>query len=171
MPIAYLVTWVEFERGWGNRPDGYSLHPSKTSWDTYYAAYRGALPKETPDEYSIPEGEPVAVEVDDMLAEKLALEGSQRYWRGALVIDVAETGTRTVREREPTPVKTFIELCLEKKASPDQVDDFVERWHNSPGKGVELREYLGMTREEYADFMRDPASLYKTLYAHMQPAG
>ena len=170
MPIAYLVQWTEHERHWGQRPDGYSLHATKEVWTAYLAAHEAQKLPETPDEYSAP-GEAVAVEVDNMLAEKLAVEGSIRYWERALSIEVGETGTRVVREKDPTPAKTFIQLCLEKKASPEDVDDYVDRWHTSEGGfGLDLREYLGMNKEEYAEFMRDPASLYKTLYARMTPA-
>lgn len=170
MPIAYLVTWTEFERGWGQRPDGYSLHPTKEAWDAFYKTYRAKMPASAPDEYSAPD-DPVAVEIDDMLAEKLAQEGSLRYWERGLTVTVGETGARFARETDPTPAKTFIELCLAKKAKPEDIDDYVELWHTGKaGNGRELREYLGMNKEEYAEFMKDPASLYKTLYARMTPA-
>lgn len=170
MSIAYLVTWTEFERGWGQRPDGYSMHPTKEAWDAFFKAYKAKMPANAPDEYSNP-SDPVAVEIDDVLAEKLTQEGSLRYGDRDLTVTVGETGARVVRETAPTPPKTFIELCLEKKASPEDVDDYVELWHTSKGgQGRDLREYLGMTKEEYAAFMKDPASLYKTLYARMTPA-
>jgi len=32
--------------------------------------------------------------------------------------------------------------------APD-LDDLIERWHEGDGEGMELHEYLGMSREEY----------------------
>lgn len=47
---------------------------------------------------------------------------------------------------------TYIEAVLNNKALLLDIDDYVERWHNNeaPKKYVELRDYLGMTKEDYA---------------------
>lgn len=51
-----LQWWVESERGWGVRPDGYSLHLGKQERDAYVRAYWAAQPPgPAPDEYSRPE--------------------------------------------------------------------------------------------------------------------
>ncbi len=51
---------------------------------------------------------------------------------------------------------TFVEMCIAGISRPDQVDDFVDDWHNDtdPGQGIELREALGLSKEEYAGWMR-----------------
>lgn len=32
----------------------------------------------------------------------------------------------------------------------EQIDDLTERWHNGEGEGWTLREFLGLTRQQYA---------------------
>ena len=56
--------WVESERGWGIRPDGYSLHLNSEDLDKFVRQYWSRMPDQVPDEYSRPSGEPVWVEVD-----------------------------------------------------------------------------------------------------------
>lgn len=43
-------------------------------------------------------------------------------------------------------------------ADPGDIDDWVERWHGSD-TGMELHEFLGMTREEYANWASAPDAL------------
>lgn len=58
-PKAQVVyqTWVESERGWGTRPDGYSIHLSLDDRDRFIQEYWDSLPDEVPDEYSLPYGD------------------------------------------------------------------------------------------------------------------
>lgn len=37
----------------------------------------------------------------------------------------------------------------------EEIDDATDRWHQNP-EGKELHEYLGMTEEEYADWVKNP---------------
>ena len=53
---------------------------------------------------------------------------------------------------------TFLDLCLAGQVRQDQVDDFVDRWHEAPG-GRELHDFLGMTTEEYSLWLRVPDAL------------
>ena len=53
---------------------------------------------------------------------------------------------------------TFLELLLRGKVAADEIDDFIDRWHEAPA-GQELPEYLGMTEQEYARWVRRPDSL------------
>lgn len=46
-------------------------------------------------------------------------------------------------------MSNFIELCRQGKVSPDELDDYVDAWHDSDS-ALPLHEYLGMTQEEYA---------------------
>lgn len=63
--------WLESERGWGQRDDGYSLHKSKADRDAYVAEYWKRMPDEVPDEYSRPCGEPYLVDVAIEVYEKI----------------------------------------------------------------------------------------------------
>ena len=56
--------WLESERGWGTRPDGYSLHLTLGDRDNYVKNYWDKMPDSVPDEYSRPEGNPYKKEVD-----------------------------------------------------------------------------------------------------------
>lgn len=40
MSHAYLLSWTEHERGWGQRPDGYSLHESPEECQRYLKEHR-----------------------------------------------------------------------------------------------------------------------------------
>lgn len=63
--------WTESEKGWGTRPDGYSLHLDKKSLEEYVKEYWRRMPNDVPDEYSRPEGTPILVDVDDHLFEEV----------------------------------------------------------------------------------------------------
>jgi len=56
----HMITWLESEAGWGQRPDGYSLHIShevaKKYSDDYMSRQKEALGPGTPHEYSFPAG-------------------------------------------------------------------------------------------------------------------
>jgi len=54
--------------------------------------------------------------------------------------------------------RPFIDLCLEGKVLPADVDDFVDEWHRNPG-GLPLYGYLGMNKAEYSLWARDPDAL------------
>lgn len=53
---------------------------------------------------------------------------------------------------------TFMQEVRAGRQVLSQIDAWVERWHESDGGGS-LREFLGLTPEEYADWLREPASL------------
>ena len=55
--------WEESERGWGCRPDGYSLHLSEEDRTAYIQKYWKQMPDKTPDEYSRPSGTPYEASV------------------------------------------------------------------------------------------------------------
>jgi hypothetical protein len=58
MATAYRINWIESERGWGTRPDGYSLHVSEAEAKRYVDEYWDGMPDDPPDEYSRPDSEP-----------------------------------------------------------------------------------------------------------------
>lgn len=53
---------------------------------------------------------------------------------------------------------TFIDLSMSGKVMLDEIDDYVDAWHDDPA-GVELPDYLGMTFEEYALWAVSPDTL------------
>jgi hypothetical protein len=61
----------------------------------------------------------------------------------------------------------FIDLCLEGKALLDEIDDFIDQWHETP-EGRELDDYLGMTQEEYSLWLRVPDALSYIIKARHQ---
>jgi len=57
--VVWRMDWEESERGWGVRPDGYSLHLTPEAWTKFYAEFvrkeRERNPSGiVPDEYSRP---------------------------------------------------------------------------------------------------------------------
>ena len=57
--------WKESEKGWGVRPDGYSLHLTDQDREAYEKAYWDSMPDEIQDEHSRTCGTPYMAEVDD----------------------------------------------------------------------------------------------------------
>ena len=48
--------WEESEGGWGNRPDGFSLHLTEANRESFIKDYWERMPKDVPKEYSRPSG-------------------------------------------------------------------------------------------------------------------
>lgn len=63
MVTVVVQKWEERERGWGSRPDGYSVHLTDDDRCRFIAAYWARMPDKTPDEYSRPLGTPYEAEV------------------------------------------------------------------------------------------------------------
>ena len=61
----------------------------------------------------------------------------------------------------------FVGLCLSGEALADEIDDYVEAWHEG-GSGLPLYTFLGMTREEYSSWVEDPSVLSEILEARMR---
>ena len=83
MPKIWKVDWTEHERGWGQRPDGHTLHFSRELADAYIRRYWAQMPKEAPDDYSRPSN-PYAIEVSDyeagVVMEANNMWGHVRSW-------------------------------------------------------------------------------------------
>ena len=79
----FVVQWEEKERGWGNRPDGWSLHVSADEYHRYAEQYRNSLPQPLPEEYSVPVESSglraVDVPEDHAIARALAASKSLRF--------------------------------------------------------------------------------------------
>ena len=82
MQIAFKLTWTESERGWGTRPDGYSLHLSENHAKKYVDDYWKKMPKDIPDEYSRPDQDVAfPIDISDVIAEELKIKKNLRYWK------------------------------------------------------------------------------------------
>jgi hypothetical protein len=62
---------------------------------------------------------------------------------------------------------TFIDLCLKGNALIEEVDDFVERWHNGSAK-ASLRDFLGMSESEYSLWINDPDVLPYVIFSRRE---
>ena len=62
-------------------------------------------------------------------------------------------------------MKTFLDVVLAGDARADDIDDFVDRWHDGDAT-CSLAEFLGMSHDEYALWVEKPASLRLILQAH-----
>lgn len=63
-----------------------------------------------------------------------------------------------------SPRNTFIENCLMGLNLPDEVDDFVSRWHADASVQEDLKDYLGFADDEYEAWALD-ATLLSTIIA------
>lgn len=59
--------------------------------------------------------------------------------------------------------KSFVDSYLCGEAALDDVDDFIDFWHDNYLDGKSLIEYLGLTNEEYFDWIESERSLYDIL--------
>lgn len=54
--------------------------------------------------------------------------------------------------------RTFVDACLQGEAFADEIDNFVDRWHDEDCD-CDLADYLGFTAREYAEWVKHPHSL------------
>lgn len=67
--LILVQRWTETESGWGQRPDGYSLHLNETDRQKYLKADQATKTGPVPAEYSFADGEPyLAVATADQVA-------------------------------------------------------------------------------------------------------
>lgn len=64
-------------------------------------------------------------------------------------------------------MKTFLDLVLAGDACQDDIDDFVDRWHDGDAS-CSLAAFLGMSDDEYALWVEKPSSLRLILQAHAE---
>jgi hypothetical protein len=66
--------------------------------------------------------------------------------------------------------RTYMDLLLSGEALPQDIDDFVDAWHDAPeGSGIasqSLEEFLGMSWNEYQLWVEQPESLRFIAAAH-----
>lgn len=67
-------------------------------------------------------------------------------------------------------VATFLEQARAGEVAVSDVDDFVGRWHDGEGAGT-LREFLGLSTEEYGRWLLNPGALAEIIgVADVRPA-
>lgn len=68
-----IQNWEESERGWGTRPDGFTIHVDmdqhKKYVDWYYKTFNNG--DEAPHEYTRVCGDPIEVEISDELYDRI----------------------------------------------------------------------------------------------------
>lgn len=72
--LEYIVIrqdWLESERGWGVESDGYSLHLTLADLEQFIDEYWVGMPREVPEIYSRPCGEPYKSKVDEETYKKV----------------------------------------------------------------------------------------------------
>ena len=62
-------------------------------------------------------------------------------------------------------MQTFLDLVLAGDARQDDIDDFVDQWHDGD-LSCSLAAFLGMSDDEYALWVEKPSSLHLILQAH-----
>lgn len=68
-----MDTWTEYERGWGSRPDGMSIHLSVADHKEFVDEFNknhNNLPS-APDEYTTADNRPTAIDVEESLYQLL----------------------------------------------------------------------------------------------------
>ena len=83
------VSWEESERGWGTRPDGFSLHLTESDYRSFVKVYWAGMPDSVPHEYSRPAGSPTKAHVSKNLYEEInkSNNGIRGYDETTLVDD------------------------------------------------------------------------------------
>lgn len=71
LQLVICQLWYESERGWGWRPDGFSLHLTEQDRLAFIRRYWEEMPNETPSEYSKETKEPFNVGVTPEIYERL----------------------------------------------------------------------------------------------------
>lgn len=57
----------------------------------------------------------------------------------------------------------FLDACLNGEAFIEEIEDYVEKWHDGEGENQELYEFLGFTKDEYTLFLHNNNSVIKKI--------
>jgi hypothetical protein len=60
---------------------------------------------------------------------------------------------------------SFLKKCLRFEARPDEIDDYVDKWHDG-NTGVEIYAFLGLTIYEYAEWVEQKVSIDEIVERH-----
>jgi len=69
-----------------------------------------------------------------------------------------------------SPNETFLSLCLAGQALHQDIDDFVDAWHDSEDPRT-LQEYLGFNNHEYSCWVKDAQCLKDIIFSHYKGEG
>jgi hypothetical protein len=61
----------------------------------------------------------------------------------------------------------FVELCIQGKCSLNEIDNYIDQWHDSDTT-LQIYDYLGMTQREYRLWVSMPNSLWLIIAAKKQ---
>ena len=64
-----------------------------------------------------------------------------------------------MHNHEPTKHESVVEAVLAGKATADQVDDWVDRWHASDSSDTELHTFLGLNEAEMESWLTESLTL------------
>jgi hypothetical protein len=70
-------------------------------------------------------------------------------------------------EKSTSKPTTFVEQCLNGDALADDIDDFVDRWHDGRDSRT-LREAIGLSKDEYDLWVQGPSTLKTILFARSE---
>lgn len=62
-------------------------------------------------------------------------------------------------------MSNFVQMCVNGEALMEEIDDFVDRWHEESGD-IPLNRFLGMTKLEYKLWVADESMLPYIITAH-----
>lgn len=91
---VFVQNWIERERGWGIRPDGFTIHLNKEHHRAYvdhYIKTNHNLP-EAPDEYTTIDGDPIEIEVDSELYNRIQRASETRREDGTMFFGIHGNG-------------------------------------------------------------------------------
>lgn len=79
--------WEESERGWGCRPDGFTLHLTREDRDAFVEAFwkrqKEQLGASTPDEYTRTSGDPYKCPVNEAILAQITESENGTWSRGS----------------------------------------------------------------------------------------
>lgn len=79
---GFAIAWTETEAGWGQRPDGFSLHRTPEEAKAFVKKYWDGMPDgPAPSEYSFPEGEPFPIVYDTNVIASIGPSGIRTLGR------------------------------------------------------------------------------------------
>ena len=64
---------------------------------------------------------------------------------------------------------SFVQRYLDGTAKLSDIDDWIDQWHSDSSCAMDLHEYLGLTKQEYIDWLAHPDELDRILATHNQP--
>lgn len=65
-------------------------------------------------------------------------------------------------------MSNFIQDCINGDALLSEIDNYIEKWHNSKSADEPLHTFLGMKKKEYALYLEDDVYLASIITAHKE---